>query len=718
MVIDEISMVRADLLDCVDSVLRRHRRSNLPFGGVQLLMIGDLHQLSPVVKDADWNILQQFYDSPYFFSSTALQQTELIPIELKRIYRQSDSKFIELLNRVRDNRLDPATLQELNSRYVADFAPEEGCITLCTHNNRADSINASKLRTLQGKSHLFDAEQDGDFPEHTYPTAATLELKAGSQVMFVRNDTSPDKRYFNGKIGTITQISSRNIEVSCPDDLEDIVVERATWDNIEYTVDPETAEISEKVIGTFAQYPLKLAWAITIHKSQGLTFDKAVIDAQAAFAHGQVYVALSRCRTFEGMVLSSPLSSISVKTDRTVQSFVEEAGQKEPSQEQLEAAKNTYQQQLLLECFSFYQLRSLLGRLSGLISRNAGLVQVSGGADIGEMYRKTMEEICTVGENFKRQLQGIFSDTTQPSDDTGVLERLTKASAYFQDKINTILLPCIDNIEVETDNKEIRKKAKNALKFLREEIPIKLAAVKSCEKGFSPSHYLRAVSVAGIDTGKTRPKAGTPMYSETDVGHPELFQVLKEWRSQKAAEESVAAFMVLHQKTLIQIAVHLADTLTALKKVKGIGKKLAEKYGEELVALVSQYRQEHNIEEVKLPETVSEQVVPEKKEKAQKKGYTQKITFELFEKGLNVAEIAKERGLVETTIEGHLAFLVKKGEVQISALMTDEKRQAAEQKIGMLKGESLTQLKTALGDDYSYGEIKLVKAHLSFVETK
>jgi len=331
LVIDEISMVRADLLDGVESVLRRYRRSQLPFGGVQLLLIGDLHQLPPVVKETDRQILNRYYDSPYFFSSNRLRQTELIAIELQHIYRQADNRFIELLNRVRDNNLDQATLNDLNNRYIKDFSvaghEDDGYITLCSHNNSADAINAGRLQALTRKVHRFDAEIEGEFPEQSFPTALTLELKPEAQVMFVRNDSSPEKRFFNGKIGRITRISEKKIWIKCPDDDEEIVVEPATWENIEYSLDPESLEITENKIGAFIQYPLRLAWAITIHKSQGLTFDRAIIDAQAAFAHGQVYVALSRCRTLKGMVLSSPISPRAIKTDGTVLRFVRQTGE-------------------------------------------------------------------------------------------------------------------------------------------------------------------------------------------------------------------------------------------------------------------------------------------------------------------------------------------------------------------------------------------------------
>lgn len=710
LVIDEISMVRADLLDGVDSVLRRYRRNSQPFGGVQLLMIGDLLQLPPVVKDEEWRILQAYYDSPYFFSSTALRQSEMVVIELQHIYRQSDQRFIDLLNRVRDNDVDPATFQQLNQRHIPNFTPrdDEDFLTLCTHNAGADRINTSKLQSLPGKSHLFEAEREGDFPQQAFPTAATLELKAGAQVMFMRNDASGEKRYFNGKIGKITKISRKAVEVRCPEDPGPIAVEKAEWENIEYTVDPKRAEISRKTVGIFRQYPLKLAWAITIHKSQGLTFDKVIIDARSAFACGQVYVALSRCRTFEGMVLSTPLSSPAIKTDQTVYRFLEENRRQAPSRASLTAAKIRYQQQLLLACFSFADIDSLLSRLTTLVTQNAGVLQVSGIGDMAKLRSQTLAEICSVSEKFKRQLQGLFTDTRPPAKDPAVLDRLTKASAFFTDKITTILTPLIDELRIETDNQEIRRKSQDTLKQLARATAVKLAAVKSCGNGFSPSRYLRALSTAAIDAGPSRPEARQPAYSEADIAHPELFQALKAWRQNKAAAQGVAHFQVLHQKTLIQIAIHLPDSLTALKRVKGIGKGLAAKYGEELVALVADYRRKHGIEKVVLPDSPS--AIPASKPD------TKTISLEMFSKGLTIPQIAEQRGLVTGTIESHLAFFVEQGELAIDAVVPDKKREAIEKKFADCSGDSYKELKTALGDDYSYGEIKLVLAHLKHIE--
>ena len=684
LVIDEISMVRADLLDGIDAVLRRYRRSNLPFGGVQLLLIGDLHQLSPVVKDVDWRLLNQYYDSPYFFSSNSLRQTELITIELQHIYRQADDRFIGLLNRVRDNNLDQATLTSLNARHIPGFAEAdhdgEGYITLCTHNNSADTINASRLKKLARETHRFDAEIEGEFPEHSFPTSLTLEVKPQAQVMFVRNDSSPDKRFFNGKIGKITRISDEKIWIKCPDDNEEIMVEPATWENIEYSLNPETQEITENKIGAFVQYPLKLAWAITIHKSQGLTFDRAIIDAQAAFAHGQVYVALSRCRTLEGMVLSSPLSPRAVKTDKTVLRFVEQAGENVPTAERLTAAKIRYQQRLLLDCFDFQQLQVLFSRLLSIEDRNPELIRILGAGNLQELRQKTVNEICTVGTNFRRQLQGMFTENIFPAEDPAVVERIQKASAYFQEKFETGLGKYIGQLQIETDNKELRKKAKRLCTLLQEETAVKLAAVKCCTTGFSISHYLRAISSAEIEAApkqeREREAKNAITYSEADIDHPELFQTLREWRATKAKADGVPHFHILHQKTLIQIVVNLPDTEKALMKIKGIGKKLTEKYGRELVAMVADYREKNNITEVFLP-TVADALPAEPKKSKEPtepnapKIDTKQVSLELFEQGLDISRIADKRDMVVSTIEGHLAHFVAKGELAIDRLLSN-----------------------------------------------
>ena len=341
LVIDEISMVRADLLDAVDHALKRIRKSRLPFGGVQLLMIGDIQQLPPVVRDEDIRVLSPYYASLFFFHSIALKQTNYACIELKHIFRQSDQIFINILNKIRENNIDDETLQILNKRVCPDFRPqsEENYIILTTHNNQARNINDKRLSDLKGKKHIYEATISGNFPKMAFPTEETLELKEGAQVMFIKNDPSAEKRFYNGKIGVVHRLDGEKIEVKLDDIEQPITVEPMEWENKKYSIDKTTKEIKEEVEGVFLQYPLRLAWAITIHKSQGLTFDKVIVDAGMAFTHGQVYVALSRCKTLDGLVLSSQIDSSSLFSNHEILQFNKTAESKTPCLEDDERIK-------------------------------------------------------------------------------------------------------------------------------------------------------------------------------------------------------------------------------------------------------------------------------------------------------------------------------------------------------------------------------------------
>ncbi len=711
LVIDEISMVRADLLDAVDKVLRQFRRSDEPFGDVQLLMIGDLHQLSPVVKPDEWAILKDSYDSPYFFSSKALSRSELITIELQHIYRQSDPVFIDLLNRVRDDCLDETSLRWLNERCFPDCLPDEaqGSITLTTHNKIADTINQSRLKALPGKEFAFQAKISDDFPEHLYPVPAKLRLKQDAQVMFVRNDPSPERLYYNGKIGHVSSISAKEIKVIFPGQPESITVSPITWENIAYQVNPDSKEIERKVIGTFEHYPLKPAWAITIHKSQGLTFEKAVIDAQAAFAHGQVYVALSRCRTLEGLFLSSPISNRKLQLDSRIRDFTQKVRHNPPSKDRLQKAKLAFQHKLLLECFDF----SISGRLLRIFVRtmaaNSRHIQVFGLEDI-QGLESGSSEIFRVSGIFLRELKALFAQDRLPEDDAHIQERVKKGAVWFEDKLKTLLDDPLDKMGLETDNKEVEKKVGSILDNLKREIKIKHAVMQCCTKGFSPGDYLRAVSDGELDYSPERHrKSVRPEYSESDIAHPELYQALKDWRSRKAKEEGIAEFKILHQRTLIQIAVHLPDSLPELQKIKGIGKQTSEKYGQDIVDLVTAYRQKHKIGEAVVPK---QPAFSEKQAKHQAPSQnTKEISLEMFTKGTSIAQIARERSLSQSTIEGHLAFFIQQGRLDINKVLSPETQQTIDQAISASQGNSLRSIKEQLEDEYSYGQIKMMLAH-------
>ncbi|WP_419494871.1 AAA family ATPase [Chryseobacterium bernardetii] len=320
-IIDEVSMLRADLLDMIDHSLRRVRRNQLPFGGVQLLLIGDLYQLPPVVRDDSERILSKFYETPFFFSAKALQNVRLITVELTTVYRQQDEEFLEILNAVRNADFHNLDFEKLNARYNPDFEPEnETYIHLCSHNRIADHINQKKLSELEGESLFYKASVIGEFKETQYPMEETLELKVGAQIMFIRNDSSPEKNFYNGKLAEISYLDEDIIKVVLDESKKEIIVTTEVWEQKRYTLDSEK-NIKTEVLGSFEQYPIRLAWAVTIHKSQGLTFDRVIIDAGRSFASGQVYVALSRCRTLNGIVLKSEISQNAIFKDRRIEDF-------------------------------------------------------------------------------------------------------------------------------------------------------------------------------------------------------------------------------------------------------------------------------------------------------------------------------------------------------------------------------------------------------------
>lgn len=712
LVIDEISMVRADLLDAVDAALRRHRRSKEPFGGVQLLLIGDLHQLSPVAKQDEWKLLQDHYDSVYFFSSHALARTRFITIELEHIYRQSDHCFIQILNKVRDNELDQESVQKLNTRYCPDFEPgrEQGYITLTSHNKKAQNINQGRLQELKGKEYCFSARISGDFPAHIYPTPAELLLKRGAQVMFLRNDPSQDKLFYNGKIGRISHISQDEIQVLCPDRQEPIQVEPLTWENIKYSLHPETKEIQEEVAGTFTQYPLKLAWAITIHKSQGLTFERAIIDVQNAFTPGQVYVALSRCKSLEGIVLSSTLASRGMGPDEAILRFDQQIRENPPSWDHLKQAKVYFQQQILLQCFDLSPLQGRLGYFVRLLQENSQLIQLTGIDDIHGLERNA-ENIFEVSQVFLRELKRLFSTDQMPAADDHLLERISKGSEWFKAKLEQDLGRALAAIRLETDNAELQKKISMAWGNLQKDLAIRLAGIQSCARGFSPEAYLQAVSRAEVESSPQKHKKPEHKdYNETDIAHAELFQALKKWRADKAKKQGLVPYQILHQRVAVQIAVNLPQTLAELKKLRGVGARTIANYGQELIEMVAAYRGKHGIEQVFLPQE------PKSADNKQpspggQAGATQGITLKLFKQGLNVEQIAQARSLAQSTIERHLSYLVQQGDLQIHELLPQESQEAIEKAIAAAQDSSLREIKDMLGDGVSYGQIKMVLAH-------
>ncbi len=707
LVIDEISMVRADLLDGVDGVLRRFREDSRPFGGVQLLMIGDMQQLAPVVKEDAWQILQNYYETMFFFSSRALQSAGMVGIELKHIYRQSDAGFIGLLEQVRNNRPSGAALAALNERCDPGFAEQgpEGYITLTTHNHRARKINMQRLAALPGHERRFRATVEGEFPPSVFPTAEELVLKPGAQVMFVKNDGSPEKRFFNGKIGLLKRVGNDRLTVECPEDTESIIVEPVEWKNIKYSLDEESKEIRETESGKFVQFPLKLAWAITIHKSQGLTFDKAIVDAAAAFAEGQVYVALSRCRTLEGLVLSTPIERRSIKSHAAVDAFSGALEKNAPGPDGLAAAKRSHQLNLLDELFDFSGLlRRLLACLK-IANRSRSVLSGNPSAPLGRIADATRAEILEVADKFTAQRRRIAEAADEPESSPLLQERVAKASAYFSDKVESLVISPLGAVAVETDNREVRKAVAAALDAAIGEAKIKRYCLDACRSGIVFDEYLKVRGRSLFKASATGPAASQAKAQQPeDIENPALYESLKQWRRKKSRETDRPAYTIVPNAVLAEISARLPASKRQLRAVKGMGGKRGASYGEEILEMVARYRSEtdpasgNDPKEKKRPPDKPIDENPRSREES----------LRLFLEGRDAAAVAAERGLARSTIEGHLAYFVGTGELSVEQVVSPEKSARIAAYFQTAKDRKLAPAKAALGSDVSYGELRLV----------
>jgi len=601
LVIDEISMVRADLLDAVDMMLRRYRRSEKPFGGVQLLMIGDAQQLSPVVTEAERPYLARVYPSPYFFHARALQRLQYVTIELQAIYRQEDAAFIAILNGVRDQRLTPSMRAMLQARVGAPAGKD--WIRLTTHNAQADRINADRLAALPGKEHVLQAQVDGDYPESLFPAAYELTLKEGARVMFIRNDR--EGRFYNGKMATVERIQEELVTVY-DDEGEEIALERAEWENLQYRLEEATGEIVQECKGTFRQFPLRPAWAITVHKSQGLTFDHVVVDVGAAFAYGQVYVALSRCRSLEGLSLTGPVSPSLLLSDADVAAF--HAGFPAPGavERDFPVWRDRFSLELRLSCFDFSSLRTQLLTLRKLWREHLTSTYPTQAETLEAEVRQVSENEA-VAARFRSQLTRVFGDVRL------VEERTRKAASYFLPRMEALSLRTLFSVEV--DNTEVRKRLKNlaadmlpqwrmhvdmlgdivangfephrcrqirSQALLGEAVPAKGRKKSSALAGQMPAGTSKASVVASAQTSEV---ATHDVYK--DNRHPERVAALIAWRKEKAAEQGVPAFHILQQKTLLHLADALPSTREEFLSVPGFGPVLWKKYGGELMELLA-----------------------------------------------------------------------------------------------------------------------------------
>ncbi len=703
LIIDEISMVRADVLDAIDAVLRRVRRSQKPFGGLQLLMIGDVHQLAPVAKPEEWEVLSPYYDTPYFFGSQVLKKAPYVCVELEHIYRQHDDDFISLLNKVRNNQMDADCVRVLNSRFKPSFVPkdEEGYITLTTHNYQADQINDSKLAAIKEKTLTFKAEVHGTFPENTYPTKEELELKIGAQVMFVKNDPTPEKAFFNGKIGRLVGYDEKEGTVTVLSDGERITVPKLKWQNMEYTINADNQDIEEKEIGSFTQIPLRLAWAVTIHKSQGLTFDKVIVDAGQAFAHGQVYVALSRCTSLEGLVLKTRISSNALVNDFSVNQFVEQLPEKEPTQEKVDQLRHDYELETMLELIDFDGIYKDFGRLMKVLYDNDTLFEHSLIQDLSQRRNKIHEELCSIGFKFESQIRKLHDQAPSCEQNPTLQERLIKGVAYFDEHLKAIAKGLFD-LPFKTDNQAVNEQLTEALKLLKEDIYLKGCCLESCKDGFTVREYQKTKSVKAIEAEKSGKKKVEIKFEPSKNGS--LYSILLSWRAARAEADDVPPSNIAPIKTLKAIATDKPVTLSELRTTEGMGTKRIRNYGAEILDIVLRFIG-------KDPQTTDIGDISQVTKKRQI-GDTYRITKELFDNGLSVEAIAKERGLAISTILGHLVHYVEEGTLKVSQIVDKEKYNEILEYFESTFDPQINTAREVLGPDYQYGEIKAVLVEL------
>ena len=493
-------MVRSDLLDAIDAVLRRFKNPMKPFGGVQLLMMGDLQQLTPVVTEEDSNMLRPYYSTPYFFGSHALSEIPYVTIELKHVYRQQDNDFLELLNHVRLGCTTAADLELLNGRYQPDFHPktDQGYIRLTTHNAMADHYNDSQLEQLSSTSYNFQAEIKGTFPEYSYPTSEVLTLKEGAQVMFVKNDSSPLRQYYNGRIGQVKRIDDENIIVHCPEDNFDITVTMQEWENTRYVINKETKEIEPEIQGVFRQYPLRLAWAITIHKSQGLTFERAIIDAGLSFASGQVYVALSRCKTLNGLVLASRIDEKAIINDQRVKEYISrQEAEARRSIGLLDLYKQDYYKQLLMELFTFTDIL----RAEEALCR-AAIEWLHAYPKLTLLHKATLKSMQQqVGSVAMKWLSVINQSNFDQLNEVEFLDRVKRSAGYFNATLNTYIRPLLDQTaEIKVENKHGAERLQVTFDDLQLAFLTKHYLLDEVYKrGFKAERYLNLRQTAFLD---------------------------------------------------------------------------------------------------------------------------------------------------------------------------------------------------------------------------
>ncbi len=718
LVIDEISMVRCDTLDAIDTVLRHIRqRPEERFGGVQLLFIGDMLQLPPVIKEQEWNLLSDYYRGQYFFDSKVLQEEPPVYIEFNKIYRQSEEQFIRLLNQVRNNALEEDGIQLLEGRFKPTFrrTKQDGYIILTTHNNKASEINARELGNLDNKLFSYKADIQEEFSDRAYPADEVLHLKVGAQVMFIRNDAAEKgKRFFNGKIGTVSKLEADKIFVQCDGESAEIEVQKEKWENIRYTMNKATRQLDSDVLGSFTQYPLRLAWAITIHKSQGLTFEKAIIDAGEAFAPGQVYVALSRCTSLEGMVLQSRVRPSSLFSDTRIVEFSQRSASGSQLQQEFAIARKQYQLTVLQSLFDFARAIAGGNELLEYVLENSSSFNPESVSWAKELIGK-LDKLQDTGKKFQAQLQYLNQQEDSLQSNRALQDRVKAGAAYYISEIGS-LTHFIQQSPAVTDSRQHSKEFNDNIKEVFAQLAEKKFLLEGINEQFDIELFQQRKKKFILPAIAINAYAGASQ-KKTESPNPVLHQQLRKVRESICARKDLPIYIVAGTNTIDEMARYLPQTLVELRKITGFGDAKVEKYGQQFLDVIVAYCQERDLG------SLIHEKSPKKEKKttiagAKKKGETHAETFKLYSEGQTIAEIATARNLAVSTIETHLAKFIWSGEIKMEELVSREKIVLIESAFKEFDGKSITPIKQKLGDDISFGEIRLVMAGLGIIQER
>ena len=586
-IIDEVSMLRADILDAIDVVLRHYRNSKFPFGGVQMVFFGDMYQLPPVCVNDEWFILKDYYSTPYFFSAKVFEKQEIVCLELDKIFRQRDADFVEILNQVRNNNISKENFNRLNDRYTPDFDLEnnQDFVVLTTHNAVSDDINESRLIDIDSKTFIFDAAIKGDFPEYLYPVEQQIVLKKGARVMFTANDhINPERLYYNGKMGTVVELEDNNVYVTCDGEDDPILVNYETWENNTFSYNRKENSVDVKTIGTFTQLPLRLAWAITIHKSQGLTFQKVAIDAANSFTSGQVYVALSRCTSLDGIVLLSPINSNSIMVDSRIQRFSKNNFNEDLLPDFVNRKKRDTLCNMLIKLFSFNLLEVAVLDLKGYVTEfRADFSDYT--PEMVENILSIVQDLSDVGTRFAVQLRKI----TNANDFSLLNSRVNDAKKYFLQRLET-LEKSMDITNVSTKKKERANKFSKFLNEVNKNLQETLFFLKNLDDNISIEQFYMLRHEFVVE------KVNYNVYEEEKEDANEqtvdseliavIYSKLMAWRNNLAKELDIPSYLIFKKDTIMEMAQKMPDTKDKLLKINGVGKVKAGKYGQECIDII------------------------------------------------------------------------------------------------------------------------------------